>query len=95
MINFAKSSESVARRAAMLTLAKSEPPIPISPDVLDTNHWILNCPNGRIDLRTGQLCEHRREDYITKLCPVEYRRRSTLPHVAGNARHVLQPRLRT
>lgn len=70
---FAKSSESVARRTAMLTLARSEPPIPISPDVLDKNAWILNCSNGKLDLRTGQLCEHRREDYVTKLCSVEYR----------------------
>jgi putative DNA primase/helicase len=76
---FAKSSESVARRTAMLTLARSEPPIPVSPDVLDTNPWILNCPNGRIDLRTGQPCEHRREDFITKLCQVEYQPAAPCP----------------
>lgn len=69
---FAKSSEAVGKREAMVKLARSEPPIPIAPDVLDKNAWILNCPNGKLDLRTGQLCEHRREDYITKLCPVEY-----------------------
>jgi putative DNA primase/helicase len=69
---FAHASESVARRAAMLTLARSEPPIPIAPDALDKNQWILNCPNGRLDLRTGNLCDHRREEFITKLCPVEY-----------------------
>ena len=76
---FAKSAESVARRTAMLTLARSEPPIPISPDVLDKNTWILNCPNGKIDLRTGQLCEHRREDYISKLCPVKYQPAALCP----------------
>ncbi len=69
---FAKSSESGAKRTAMLMLAKSEPPIPIAPDVLDRDVWILNCPNGRLDLRTGQLHAHRREDFITKLCPVAY-----------------------
>lgn len=72
IVKFAHSSESVSRRAAMLTAAKSEPPIPIRPDVLDKNAWILNCTNGKLDLHTGRLCEHRREDYITKLCPVEW-----------------------
>jgi len=70
---FAKASESATRRNAMLMLARSEPPIPISPEVLDKNAWILNCPNGKLDLHAGLLCEHRREDYVTKLCPVEYR----------------------
>ena len=76
---FSHASESIARRSAMLTLAKSEPPIPIAPDVLDTNHWVLNCPNGRIDLHTGQLCGHRREDYITKLCPIAYNPKALCP----------------
>jgi putative DNA primase/helicase len=73
LASFAKSSESATKRSAMLTLARSEPPIPITPEVLDKNAWILNCPNGKLDLQTGQLHEHRREDYVTKLCPVEYR----------------------
>jgi putative DNA primase/helicase len=69
---FAQASESVARRAAMLTLARSESPIPITPDVLDKNRLILNCPNGTLDLRTGKLYPHRREDFLTKVCPVAY-----------------------
>ena len=78
-VKFALSSESATRRTAMLMLAKSEPPIPIAPDVLDTNHWVLNCPNGRIDLHTGLLREHRREDYITKLCTVQYDPKALCP----------------
>ena len=54
----------------MLELAKSEPPIPILPDVLDKDPHLLNCLNGTVDLRTGTLSEHRQGDYITKLCPV-------------------------
>ena len=53
-------------------IVRSEPSIPGTPDAFDTNVWVLNCPNGQLDLRTGTLSEHRREDYITKLCPVEY-----------------------
>src|SRR5262249_46000953 len=32
----------------------------------------LNCPNGTLELKTGTLREHRREDFITKLCPTVY-----------------------
>jgi putative DNA primase/helicase len=39
---------------------------------LDKDHWLLNMMNGTIDLHTGQLRPHRREDLITKLCPVHY-----------------------
>ncbi len=72
LVSFAHSAESAHKREAMLKLARSEPPIPIVPAALDKDPWIFNCPNGSIDLHTGKLCEHRREDYITKLCPVEY-----------------------
>ena len=34
--------------------------------------WLLNCENGTLDLRTGELRSHERDDLLTKLCPVEY-----------------------
>jgi putative DNA primase/helicase len=40
--------------------------------VLDANPWLLNCRNGTVDLRTGALRAHRREDYITKLVDLPY-----------------------
>src|SRR5262249_22156238 len=46
---------------------------------MDTRQWLLNCPNGTVDLCTGDLQEHRREDHITKLCPTEYHREATAP----------------
>jgi putative DNA primase/helicase len=33
---------------------------------------LLNVRNGTLDLRTGRLCGHRRENLITKLAPVLY-----------------------
>jgi putative DNA primase/helicase len=65
-------SESEHRLKAMINLAQSEPGIPITQGKLDRDLWLLNCENGTIDLRTGELRTHRREDFITKLCPVEY-----------------------
>jgi putative DNA primase/helicase len=55
-----------------LQLAASEPTIPIVPAQLDADQFLLNCLNGTLDLRSGKLREHRRGDYLTKLCPVEY-----------------------
>ncbi len=68
----ALASESRARIEAMIALARSEPGIPIRPEEMDLDQWLLNAENGTIDLRTGELREHRREDLITKLAPVEY-----------------------
>jgi putative DNA primase/helicase len=65
-----RSSQSSGRIAAMLRLARSD--LSIKPDDLDSDIWLLNCENGTVDLRTGELREHRREDYITKLCPDEF-----------------------
>lgn len=57
---------------AMLRCAAAEAGIPILPAALDRDPWLLNCPNGTIDLRTGKLRPHRREDFITKMSPVEF-----------------------
>ena len=67
---FSRECEKSSRITGMLKLAASE--VPVLPDQLDADNWLLNCQNGTIDLRTGKLQEHRREDLITKQCPVVY-----------------------
>lgn len=69
-IAFAASSARLSRIQAMLTLASAE--MPASPGDLDQNEWLLNCPNGTVDLRTGKMRPHAREDFITKLCPTNF-----------------------
>jgi len=69
---WAAQSESEKRLRAMLALAQSEPGISVSPDALDADPWLLNVHNGTLDLRTGTLRLHRREDLLTKLVPVLY-----------------------
>ena len=66
----ATRSEAEARIRAMLELAKSE--VPVSPDELDADPWLLNAPNGTVDLRTGELRDHHREDFLTKMAGTEY-----------------------
>ena len=47
-------------------------------DGWDADPWALNVMNGTLDLRTGTLREHRREDHLTKLAPVDYDPKATL-----------------
>ena len=44
----------------------------IRPEELDSHHDLLNCANGTVDLRTGQLQAHRREDYLTTITETPY-----------------------
>lgn len=72
-------TENAQRVAAMLAMAQSEPGIPATPADLDADAWLLNCRNGTLDLRTGELREHRREDLITHLVPVDYNPAAAAP----------------
>ncbi len=72
LIKHVLASESAGRRKAMVSLACAEPPLPILPDQLDVNPWLLNTPAGTIDLRTCEVREHRRSDLVTKMCPIPY-----------------------
>jgi len=75
----ARNSESEARLRAMVTLARSEPGIPVTPDDLDRDPWLFNVRNGTLNLRTGNLRPHRREDLITKIAPVAFDPTATCP----------------
>jgi putative DNA primase/helicase len=72
LIKHATASESVRALRGMVTLARSEPGVPVRPDQLDADPWLLNVLNGTLDLRSQELRPHRREDLITKLVPINY-----------------------
>jgi putative DNA primase/helicase len=72
LLRHAQGSQAEPRLKAMIKLAESEREIPVLPDQLDTNPWLLNVRNGTLDLRTGTLRAHRRDDLITKVAPVAY-----------------------
>ena len=69
-LRFAAYSASVRGIRAMVTLA--EPLLPVGIGDLDQNPWLWNAANGTVDLRTGELRDPRREDYLTKSSPVEF-----------------------
>lgn len=72
LLRWALASQGRGRIEAMLALAQSEPGIAAEDRAFDGDAWLLNCQNGTIDLRTGELRDHDRRDLITKLAPVKY-----------------------
>jgi putative DNA primase/helicase len=75
----AKRDESNAGIEAILKIAAALPGIDADHVEFDADHMALNCLNGTVDLLTGELREHRREDFITKLCPHAYDPAATCP----------------
>jgi putative DNA primase/helicase len=53
--------------AAVEKVARSDPRHATLPEQLDADPYLFNTPGGTVDLRTGELRPHRREDLITKL----------------------------
>jgi len=68
---FARSCLDARRITALLSMAESE--IYVRPVELDTQANLLNFLNGTVDLRTGALRPHERQDLITKVIHYEYR----------------------
>lgn len=65
-------SSSAAGVRNLLFLARSEPGLAVSGDMLDTHPMLLNVENGTIDLETGEKKNHDPDDLITQLAPVVY-----------------------
>lgn len=70
LADHARKSESENRLFAMIALAKDL--VPIKVQDLDSNNMLFNCQNGTIDLLTGILHPHKKDDLITQISPIEY-----------------------
>lgn len=73
------SSQGRRRIEASLVLAAPQGKTPVQPSALDADPWLFNCRNGILDLRTGTLRPHSRDDLLTKLCPWEYHPEAECP----------------
>lgn len=62
----ARKSENNHQVRAAMELAQSLPGVSIHPADMDADPWRLNLLNGTLDLQTGKLLSHRREDYQSK-----------------------------
>jgi putative DNA primase/helicase len=72
MVRHAQRSQQKSAIDAMVWLARSEPGVPAELSDFDADPMLLNVANGTIDLRTGELRAHRREDLITRLSHVAF-----------------------
>ncbi len=75
----ANATESAARQAALVELAKHNVHVVACPEDFDCDPLLFNVANGTIDLRTGELRPHRRDDAIMKLAPIDYDPNATCP----------------
>lgn len=56
-----------------LSLARSHTDIEVFATDFDTDPYLLNCEDGTINLRSGELQPHSPDDKITQLAPVSYK----------------------
>lgn len=79
LVKHALKTESERSIKAMVELAKTEPGIHAKPEDFDQGIWLLNVQNGTLDLRTGALRPHNRQDLITRLVEIPYQPEATCP----------------
>lgn len=48
-------------------LARADPRLNVTSDMLDQHDWLLNTPGGVVDLRTGEIFQHDPDLLITKI----------------------------
>lgn len=66
LVNYCLQLDKRSRLELMVKCAASEEPISTSGAQWDSNHWLLGVQNGVVDLKTGELRDGRRDDWITK-----------------------------
>jgi putative DNA primase/helicase len=72
LTSHARNSEKASAISSMLRIAQDKEGIPVALEELDANPMQLNCQNGTINLRTGELEPHNGADLITKMCPCDF-----------------------
>lgn len=86
---FSRSMETKSRIQAVVDLAEALPGLVKHYKDLNANPWLFNVANGTLDLRTGELTPHRREDYITKMSDVVYDRGARAPKFEAFLREII------
>ena len=69
---WAMRSESAVAIAAMVRLARGMDGLLVDHEDLDRHPWLLNCANGTVDLRTGELLAHDPAHLLTVQTPVQF-----------------------
>ena len=72
LAKWALKSESLYNLQEMVSLAKSDVRVRISPEELDARTELMNFPNGTLDLEKRGFREHRREEVLSKMTNVPF-----------------------
>jgi putative DNA primase/helicase len=90
-------SENAARLDALLKLAETEKQVEARAADFDGEPLLLNCANGTLDLRTGQLHPHNPADRLTRITGTLYDPAATCPtwdafldRVLGGSRELVE-----
>ncbi|MCE0507950.1 phage/plasmid primase, P4 family [Microbacterium sp. KKR3/1] len=73
LVKWSAMSLDMPRIRACVNAVRSVESIRIHSDVLDTRPHLLNCGNGTVDLRTGEMHEHAQSDMLTQIVPRDFR----------------------
>lgn len=71
LFKWAAASQARPRIDAALYLAQSV--LSIEPRDLDARSYLLNLPNGTLNLKTCELQDHQKKDYLTRMAGVEFK----------------------
>ncbi len=88
---WAIKSESRARLDSMVALAANHADVLVQPSELDADPWALCVDNGVVDLRTGKLRPHDRDDLTTKIAPVRFEPEAPAPRWRKFLAEVFEP----
>jgi putative DNA primase/helicase len=89
MMRHAKRSQSKNAIEAMVILARSEPGIPAELTDFDADPMLFNVANGTIDLRTGGLRPHDRNDLLSRVATIHHSQDAECPLWDAFLRRVL------
>lgn len=78
-IKEAKPFGTTSRIDDLMTELKAVPAVRVEADEFDARPDLLSFANGTVELRTGRLREHRKEDLITQCLSIEYQADAPAP----------------
>lgn len=79
LLKFALKCQGRSRIEAVIALALSEPEIKALAEDFDNDPWLLNCQNGILDLRSGELGEHNPRALMSKVAGAPYQPGAACP----------------
>ncbi|HTU59486.1 MAG TPA: phage/plasmid primase, P4 family, partial [Polyangiales bacterium] len=79
LVDHARKSESHARLKSMISLASTQAEVAVRSADFDRDVWLLNCTNGVVNLRNGELRPHDPALLLTKVTRTGFVAEATCP----------------